>query len=102
MTLLEQYKGRIAVSEKYYSQKNNGAHLTNDKKMILAQCLQNTAKIMNESFINSTSATQRGNMGDYKRFCLDITTLVLPNLVASDLLMTKPMSSITGYKRKVK
>ena len=43
-SLLESYKGRIALSEKYYSQMNAGLKMSNQRKMVLAQCLNNTAR----------------------------------------------------------
>lgn len=36
-------------------------------------------------------------MGDYKRFCLNMLTVALPSLIAPDLVITQPMTSITGY-----
>lgn len=96
MNLLEAYKGRLAVSEKFYAQTNGGAKMDSTKKMIVAQCLDNTSKYINESFANSVG-TQRSDLGMYKRFCLDITTLTLPNLIVNDLFMVKPMASFSGY-----
>ena len=43
MNLLESYKGRLAVSEKFYASQNNGAQMSNAKKMLTAMCLKNTA-----------------------------------------------------------
>lgn len=71
MNLLEQYKGRLAVSEKYFAQKNNGARMSNAKKMVTAQCLHNCAQFMNESF-KVAAGTQRADMGMFKQFCMDI------------------------------
>lgn len=96
MNLLESYKGRLSISERYYSQKNNGLKMSNTKKMITAQCLANTAKYLNESF-NAAVGTQRSDMGVWKKFCLDITTITMPNLIVNDLFMVQPMSSFSGY-----
>ncbi len=96
MNLLESYKGRLSVCEKYYAQKNNGAKLDNSKKMITAQCLENVAKFLNEGFANSVG-TQRSDLGKFKQFCLDITTLTMPNLIVNDLFIVQPMSSFSGY-----
>lgn len=93
--LLESYKGRLALSEKYFAQKNNGAKLDNSKKMITAMCLDNVAKFMNESFNNSVG-TQRSDLGKFKIFCMDITTLTMPNLIVNDLFIVQPMSASTG------
>lgn len=94
--LLESYKGRLAIAEKYYGQVNNGAKLSNQKKMVTAMCLDNTAKFINEAFANSVG-TQRADLGKFKIFAMDITTLALPNLIVNDLLMVVPMASFTGY-----
>ena len=94
--LLESYKGRLAIAEKYYSQNNGGAKLSNARKMTTAMCLNNVAKYMNEAFANSVG-TQRSDLGKYKIFAMDITNLTMPNLVINDLLMVVPMASFTGY-----
>lgn len=52
---------------------------------------------MNEAF-DSSMATQRSDLGAYKKFCLDLTNTVLPTLIAPELVIVKPMSSISGYK----
>ncbi len=72
MNLMESYKGRLAIAESYYSQKNGGQKLSNSKKMLTAQCLSNVANFMNEAFNTSSSATQRSDMGMFKKMCLDI------------------------------
>lgn len=71
MNLLESYKGRLAISEKYYAQKNDGAKMSNSKKMLTAQCLHNVATYLNEAF-KVAAGTQRADLGMYKTFCMDI------------------------------
>ena len=51
---------------------------------------------INEAF-NSSVGTQRSDLGKFKLFCLDITTLTVPNLVVNDLFLVKPMASFTGF-----
>lgn len=94
--LLESYKGRLAISEKYFAQQNSGARMSNQKKILTAACLDNTAKFINEAFANSVG-TQRADLGKFKQFCMDITTLTMPNLVVNDIFMVKPMTSFSGY-----
>lgn len=96
MNLLENYKGRLAVAEKYFAQKNNGAKMSNSKKMVTAMCLDNTARYINESF-KVAAGTQRADLGMYKNFVMDITSLTVPNLIVQDIFMTVPMTAITGY-----
>lgn len=96
MNLLESYKGRLAVSEKYYAQKNNGEKMSNSKKMLTAQCLHNTATFLNEAF-KVAAGTQRADLGMYKQFCMDITSLAVPNFIVDEIFMVAPMASFTGY-----
>ena len=94
--LLEQYKARLAVSEKVYSQTHNGQKLSESKKIATAKCLENVNKFINEAFNNSVG-TQRSDLGMFKKFALNLTTVALPNLIAHDLVIVYPMSSMSGY-----
>ena len=96
MNLIESYKNRLAISESIHQKSHNGARMSAGKKLMIAAVLNNTSKFLNESF-ESSAATQRSALGDYKRFCLNISTVALPNLILPELLLTQPMSSITGY-----
>lgn len=51
---------------------------------------------LNEAF-QTTAATQRNSLGDYKRFCLNVSNISLPNLIAPELMLVQPMTSIAGY-----
>lgn len=93
--LLENYKGRMALAEKYYAQLNQGAKLSTEKKTITAICLNNEAKFLNEAFENSVG-TQRSDLGKFKLFCMDVTTLAMPNLIVNDIFLVQPMSSFSG------
>lgn len=77
-TLVEKYSNRVSLAEKYYAKMNQGASLSGDRKLVLAQVLNNTSAFLKESFDNSVS-TQRSDMGLFKRFALDITTLTFNN-----------------------
>ena len=94
--LLECYKNKLAVSEGYYSKTHNGEKLSMNKKMVVARLLENTNKYMTEAFNNSVG-TQRSDMGSYKRFALNLVTVAVPSLIAFDLVMVQPMSSMSGY-----
>ena len=96
MNLLETYSKRLAVAEKAYSKANAGQPLSEQKKLITARCLDNITKFLNEAFDNSVG-TQRSDLGAYKRFALNLTTIAIPNLIAPDLVITYPMSSMAGY-----
>ena len=96
MTLLEQYSKRITVAEKVYSDKHEGQTLSNSRKLLVAQSLDNVNRFLTESFSNSVG-TQRADLGAYKKFCLNLTNVVVPNLIAPELVITKPMTSISGF-----
>ena len=96
MKLLEAYAKRLAVSESVYSKQHSGAKMSNHKKLTVAKVLENTNKFLNEAF-SSAMGTQRSDMGEFKKFCLNLTTVALPNLIANDLVLVSPMSSMTGY-----
>ena len=96
MKLVEKYAPRIKYAESYYAKKNAGATLDADRKFVLAQVLENQSSFLSESFDNTVS-TQRSDMGLFKRFTMDIATLVLPNLIAPEVVLVKPMTAMNGY-----
>lgn len=96
MTLLEKYQKRLTVSEGVYSKAHNGEALSNARKVMVATMLDNTNNFLNEAFSNSVG-TQRADLGAYKKFCLNLTTVVAPNLIAPELVIVKPMTSISGF-----
>lgn len=78
MNLLEQYKQRLDVSEKWFQNNHAGQRLDGTKKLAIATCLNNINKFMNESF-DYGAATQANNpsvgagnlgLGTWKKFCL--------------------------------
>lgn len=94
--LLEAYKGRLAVAESLYKKSHNGEALPKMKKIATAKCLENVNKFLNEAFEQSVG-TQRSDLGMYKKFALNLTNVALPNLIAHDLVIVYPMSSMSGY-----
>ena len=75
--LLEAYSKRLAVSESVYAKQHSGAKMDNHKKLTVAKVLENTNKFLNEAF-TSSMGTQRSDMGEFKKFCLNLTTVALP------------------------
>ena len=69
MTLLENYKQRLSISESVYAAKHCGEKMSDSKKLITAKLLENTSKYLNEAFDNSVG-TQRSAMGAFKKFSL--------------------------------
>ena len=100
-TLFEAYAGRLGIAAKTYAAAHNGQKMDSQKKLLVASCLRNVDKFMNESFSNSVG-TQRADLGMYKRFCVNLTNVAVPNLISTDLVLTYPMSSMTGYISYVK
>lgn len=94
--LVEAYKNRLAISESVYARDHRGEKMGNNKKMVVAKCLDNISRFMNEAFDSSTG-TQRSDMGLFKKFCLNLTTVALPNLISHELVIVSPMSSMSGY-----
>ncbi len=98
-SLTEAYKRRIALAESAYAKSHDNAVLSVSQKETIAKVLNNSVEYfkfrLGESFSNSVG-TQRSDMGNYKKFTLDVTTVALPTLIASELVLTQPMSSFTG------
>lgn len=95
-SLFEAYKNRLSVSESVYGKMHNGERMSNNRKLVTAKLLENTNRFLNEAFENSVG-TQRSDMGMFKKFCMNLTTVALPNLIAHDLVIVHPLSSMSGY-----
>lgn len=95
-TLLENYANRIRVAESVYAKEHNGETMSKAKKLTVAAVLNNTNKFLQERFENSVG-TQRSDIGNYKKFVLNLTNIAMPNLLAFDLVMVKPMTSRAGF-----
>lgn len=95
-SLLEAYKQRLSISESVYSREHNGEKMDNNRKLAVARVLKNTNDFLTEAF-DQSQGTQRADMGLWKKFCLNLTTVALPNLIANDLVIVHPMSSMSGY-----
>lgn len=67
--IVESYKNRLAISESVHQKSHNGAKMSAAKKLMVAAVLDNTSRFLSEAFDNS-SATQRADIGDFKKFCL--------------------------------
>ena len=93
--LLEKYSKKIKLAESVYSATHNGERMDQIRKITVAKCLDNVSKFLNESF-ESSMGTQRAAMGDYKKFCLALTNVGVPQLIAFDLVAVSPMSSMYG------
>lgn len=95
-SLLESYAKRIKVAEAVYAREHDGEAMSKAKKLTLATVLNNTNKFLKEAFDNSVG-TQARDIGNYKKFVLNLTNIAMPNLLAFDLVMVKPMTSRAGF-----
>lgn len=105
--LLEAYANRLTYADKIYAKNHQGERLTESKKILIAKCLENTQRFMNEAIDQSHNggATQggaNGNMGLFTKFSLNLVNCAIPSLIAPDIVMTHPMSSMSGYVSYVK
>lgn len=94
-TLLEAYKKKLLVAESVYNKTHEGRKMSYNNKVTTAVMLNNVNRALTEAFENSIG-TQRADMGNYKKFCLSITNVVFPSLIAEDLVIVKPMTSYSG------
>ena len=88
-SLFESYKNRLSVAESVYGRAHGGARMSNQRKLTTAKTLENLNRFMNEAFDNSVG-TQRSDMGMFKKFCMYLTTVAMPNLIAHDLVIVHP------------
>ena len=95
-TLFEAYKNRLAVADTVYGRAHEGSKMSNNVKLVTAKTLENTNRFLNEAFEQS-AGTQRADMNAFKKFCMNLTTVALPNLIAHDLVIVHPMSSMSGF-----
>lgn len=96
MNIVEAYSKKLQIAEKVYAKEHGGRAMSESKKIAIARVLANTSEYLNEAFENSVG-TQLANMKTFKKFCLDLTTVALPNLIANDLVIVYPMKSRTGF-----
>lgn len=102
--LLEAYANRLTFADKVYAKNHQGERLTESKKILIAKCLENTQRFITEAMDQSHNggATQRGDMGLFTKFSLNLVNCAIPSLIAPDIVMTHPMSSMSGYVSYVK
>lgn len=93
--LLEAYGRQLKVAEAYVAKNFDGKQVSNNTKLTTAVLLDNTNRWMTES-LNESVATNRGDLGAWKRFCLNLTNIAVPSLIANDLVIVHPMTSYSG------
>lgn len=90
--LMEKYGRQIKVAESFVAE-NFGKKISDRTRLNTAVLIENTNKFisMRESF-----ATTRTDLGDYKKFCLNLTNISVPSLIANDLVITHALTSFSG------
>ena len=92
--LLETYSRQLKVAEAYVAKNFDGKQISANTQLTTAVLLDNTNRWMTESM--HTSATERSDLGDWKKFCLNLTNIAVPSLIANDLVIVHPMTSYSG------
>lgn len=92
--LLETYGRQLKVAEAYVAKNFDGKTISANTQLTTAVLLDNTNRYMTESI--STDATERSDLGAWKKFCLNLTNIAVPSLIANDLVIVHPMTSFSG------
>jgi len=92
--LLETYSRQIKVAEAYVAKNFDGKTVSDNTKLTTAVLLDNTNRWITEAL--NTDATQRQDLGAWKKFCLNLTNIAVPSLIANDLVIVHPMTSYSG------
>ena len=67
--LLETYSRQLKVAEAYVAKNFDGRQISSNTALATAVLLDNTNRWMTEA-LAPTAATNRSDMGDWKKFCL--------------------------------
>ena len=94
--LMESYRNRIQKADALYTKTHLNESMSYTAKSTMAVVLDNLSKKITGNSINESLATQRSDLGDYKKFCLTVTNIVFPQLLIEDLVLVQPMSSYSG------
>ena len=93
--LLETYSRQLKVAEAYVAKNFDGKAISSNTALTTAVLLDNTNRWMTES-VNMVAGGSRADMGDWKKFCLNLTNIAVPSLIANDLVIVHPMTSYSG------
>ena len=94
--LLETYSRQLKVAEAYVAKNFEGKKVSSNTALTTAVLLDNTNRWITESLSNEIGATSRADMGAWKKFCLNLTNIAVPSLIANDLVIVHPMTSYSG------
>lgn len=94
--LLETYASQLKVAEAYVAKNFEGKEVSANTQLTTAVLLDNTNRFMTESVETGTIASARSDLGQWKKFCLNLTNIAVPSLIANDLVIVHPMTSYSG------
>lgn len=96
--LLETYSRQLKVAEAYVAKNFDGKTISSNTALTTAVLLDNTNRWMTESMDIGAlgNATDRSQLGAWKKFCLNLTNIAVPSLIANDLVIVHPMTSYSG------
>lgn len=94
--LLETYSRQLKVAEAYIAKNFEGKTMSGNTALTTAVLLDNTNRWITESLNSDIGATNRGDLGAWKKFCLNLTNIAVPSLIANDLVIVHPMTSYSG------
>ena len=94
--LLETYSRQLKVAEAYVAKNFEGKQMSSNTALTTAVLLDNTNRWMTESLNSEIGAVNRGDLGAWKKFCLNLTNIAVPSLIANDLVIVHPMTSYSG------
>ena len=92
--LLETYGRQLKVAEAYVAKNFDGKEISANTQLTTAVLLDNTNRFMTESV--EIGVTQHTDLGAWKKFCLNLTNIAVPSLIANDLVIVHPMTSFSG------
>jgi hypothetical protein len=95
--LLETYSRQLKVAEAYVAKNFEGKTMSSNTALTTAVLLDNTNRWMTESLNSTIGVDSRDtSMGAWKKFCLNLTNIAVPSLIANDLVIVHPMTSYSG------
>jgi hypothetical protein len=95
--LLETYSRQLKVAEAYVAKNFEGKTISSNTALTTAVLLDNTNRWMTESLNSEIGVSNRAeSMGAWKKFCLNLTNIAVPSLIANDLVIVHPMTSYSG------
>jgi hypothetical protein len=95
--LLETYSRQLKVAEAYVAKNFEGKTMSSNTALTTAVLLDNTNRWMTESLNSTIGVDGRDvSMGAWKKFCLNLTNIAVPSLIANDLVIVHPLTSYSG------